>query len=610
MRWLPPFLRALLLPATVVAFAPAVLGQGVDRDALLDRVLREGDEVPRQVLRQIAEPADARALDDLIEATEELRAPATLEVAYQSFSRFGADAELAGEAVAFLVDEVGRRKPGLARRAVGGLVRLMPHARAALHEIVRDSSHEEHRAVAIRGLLDEIRTTPTAEGLDWLLESFRLRLSGKAGDFLKTLAAFPLADCADEFEDRLKDDDYPVDLRLLILEALHGAEDEEAVALGRLALRDEEPRVVRAAVRLLTALEVEWTASDLKKLSRADDPGLRLEGLLVQARQGRGRPSVEEEVHDWADSRDPVRRQAAALSLAVRPAPESVTTLTTLLNDEQLPVRLDAARALIGLRRTDALEVLMTHAEHPDRITARVIHRGLTALTEQEFGPSRRTWERWWADHRAEFAMPTVKRLRARWEDQATDGPRADDRTGASFWGLPILSRHVVFVLDTSNSMESRFAQATRYGAREQTRLAAAKAQLIGALERLPDGARFSIVLFDVRADPWSEELVELDEDSRADATQWVRDCDTGGQTNVHDALRRAFDFEGITTIYLLSDGVPYGGAIDDPLLLRDAVQGWNATRRIPIHAISLGGRVDLLRQLAADSGGEFRHVR
>ena len=84
----------------------------------------------------------------------------------------------------------------------------------------------------------------------------------------------------------------------------------------------------------------------------------------------------------------------------------------------------------------------------------------------------------------------------------------------------------------------------------------------------------------------------------------------TRGATNVFDALDKAFALEDVDTIYLLSDGQPAGGKIDDPLLLRQEIQAWNATRRIPIHTISLGGDVMLLRRLAEDSGGVFRLVK
>jgi hypothetical protein len=186
----------------------------------------------------------------------------------------------------------------------------------------------------------------------------------------------------------------------------------------------------------------------------------------------------------------------------------------------------------------------------------------------------------------------------------------SEERTGASFWGLPIVSRRVVFVLDTSGSMLAKFNMASKYGATEGTRLSAAKAQLIAALRMLPDGTLFNIITFDTRGDRWKDEMVVLGDATRVESRKWVEGLRTRGATNVFDALDKAFALKDVDTIYLLSDGQPVGGKIDDPLLLRDEIKAWNSTRRIPIHAISLGGDVALLRRLAEDSGGVFRLVK
>ncbi len=70
-----------------------------------------------------------------------------------------------------------------------------------------------------------------------------------------------------------------------------------------------------------------------------------------------------------------------------------------------------------------------------------------------------------------------------------------------------------------------------------------------------------------------------------------------------------AFKDADVDTMYVLSDGEPFGGT-DDPHRIRTDVKFWNRHRRIKIHtiAIAIGGSLNILEWLAKDSGG--RHVR
>ena len=60
----------------------------------------------------------------------------------------------------------------------------------------------------------------------------------------------------------------------------------------------------------------------------------------------------------------------------------------------------------------------------------------------------------------------------------------------------------------------------------------------------------------------------------------------------------------------LLTDGNPQEGTINDPDEIRAEVRRWNSARHIRIHCDSLGGEQPLMRNLASDSGGDFRSVR
>ena len=78
------------------------------------------------------------------------------------------------------------------------------------------------------------------------------------------------------------------------------------------------------------------------------------------------------------------------------------------------------------------------------------------------------------------------------------------------------------------------------------------------------------------------------------------------GGTNLYDGLALALADEEVDTIFLLSDGVPGVGtyvAKDD--ILR-AVKRLNQTKRVAIHAVSIGRDSALMRELAEENGGKY----
>jgi uncharacterized protein YegL len=106
------------------------------------------------------------------------------------------------------------------------------------------------------------------------------------------------------------------------------------------------------------------------------------------------------------------------------------------------------------------------------------------------------------------------------------------------------------------------------------------------------------------------EAMKEVDDNLRAKARKYVDKLEAEGGTNIHDALERAFEDKKLDTIFFLTDGEPSFGREIDPVKIREAVQRWNLSRKIKICAISIGTDMDLLKNLAADSGGEYRFFK
>ena len=82
------------------------------------------------------------------------------------------------------------------------------------------------------------------------------------------------------------------------------------------------------------------------------------------------------------------------------------------------------------------------------------------------------------------------------------------------------------------------------------------------------------------------------------------------GGTALYDALAVAFELEDLEIIYLLSDGAPSGGTVNDVKKIRAEVAEWNEDRHVVIHCIAVGGGHRLLEWLAEDSGGKYVRVK
>ena len=61
--------------------------------------------------------------------------------------------------------------------------------------------------------------------------------------------------------------------------------------------------------------------------------------------------------------------------------------------------------------------------------------------------------------------------------------------------------------------------------------------------------------------------------------------------------------------VFLLTDGVPTAGELTDPDDILDAILRANRTRQIVIHCISIGMKSQLLMDLAALTGGQYKQV-
>jgi hypothetical protein len=178
-------------------------------------------------------------------------------------------------------------------------------------------------------------------------------------------------------------------------------------------------------------------------------------------------------------------------------------------------------------------------------------------------------------------------------------GSRGHDGSGA----LPTTAQgtvHIVYLLDVSYSMS------------DYDKIGKARVALKQALTELMPYDSFDIIAFDESVHQFSREMKPASFRNRLNAFAYVDALPLGSGTDLSDGLEAAFSIEGVTQIFVLSDGEPNRGISDFTQLL-SLLRILNA-RRIPIHTLALGlgeqfNGVQLLKAIAQQNRGTFRYI-
>ncbi|XP_074866600.1 von Willebrand factor A domain-containing protein 3A [Carettochelys insculpta] len=157
-----------------------------------------------------------------------------------------------------------------------------------------------------------------------------------------------------------------------------------------------------------------------------------------------------------------------------------------------------------------------------------------------------------------------------------------------------ILEKKVCILIDTSGSMDPYLQQIMK----ELTSL---------IWEQLrKNNARFNLLRFAEDIDTWQECLVEATDETCHDAVQWVSKFQAHGNTCILKALQKAFCFQDVEALYILTDGKPDTSC---SLILKE-VEKIRKKLTIKIHTISFNcsdrRANEFLRNLASQTGGRY----
>ncbi len=398
--------------------------------------------------------------------------------------------------------------------------------------------------------------------------------------------------------------------KLFALEALTGFEDERG-KLGSSILKlvkDKDRDVRELAAREVAERRVEGAIDALEsRLEKAEDAveaTVYLRGLTRLYGQD---PTWLERLAMFTVDERSAMRNAAIRTIVERGGEDVLETIEKALTHPDWSTRLLAVEAIEERRDAEAVGWLVAAIDRETGRMSAEISEALTGLTGQDFRRNASAWARWWADNQDGFEVIGQAELE-KMEEEA-EARRLEETTKATeFFGLKIDSQRLVFVIDTSGSMQQTMAG--RYaGERGPQRITAAREELIKALGGLEPEALFAVIEFSDKAEPFEEGLLRASEESLEDAQEKTLELRANGGTNMYAGLEMAFELADCDTIVLLGDGAASIGVSTDPDVIRKRVASWNEDRGVKIHTVAIGVDLDILRWLAEDSGGQHVYL-
>ncbi|KAA3615148.1 MAG: VWA domain-containing protein [Planctomycetota bacterium] len=271
------------------------------------------------------------------------------------------------------------------------------------------------------------------------------------------------------------------------------------------------------------------------------------------------------------------------------------------LQDSSWAVRAAAVEAMTMRRDPDCIEPLLQQMDLEEGRVRSDIASALARLTGRDLGEQIAPWKHWLSLQAKPLTLPTMAQAEAMLAKAAAE----KDLGYGGYHGIPVPKGGVVFIVDTSGSMNERHKPE-----KAESHYEFFSKMLSRTLEKLPEDAEFSILLFDDVARPWSRKLQKATPEAKENATAWLRRVNAFGGTNIYDALRTALRMKGVQTIFLLTDGEPSVGLTSVPEILRE-VERINLERRIRIHTIAAGqAHAGFLAELAESNGGRSVDLR
>jgi hypothetical protein len=281
----------------------------------------------------------------------------------------------------------------------------------------------------------------------------------------------------------------------------------------------------------------------------------------------------------------------------------SGAALGAALSDKRPEVLRAALSAIRARKEVKAVEGLIDMLERlkkrPDTLLLKEVNTALAEITGKYFEKIE-DWRKYWSVKKASFRPQTGGSLPA--------GLKTGERKGKvpTFFGTEVNSERLVFVIDTSGSMEG-------------DRLQKCKDQLSQCIDALNKRSRFTIVSFSHTIKVWQQKLQPANGKTKYKAKEFISALKASGNTFTLSALKEGFKVKGADAMVVLSDGMPTetdnkGEMISEEFILNE-VDGENRFKKWRIDCFGFenrpgGSLAEFMKQLAKDNGGTFTPIR
>lgn len=433
--------------------------------------------------------------------------------------------------------------------------------------------------------------------------------------------------------------------------AARGAMSEVADKLRELA-RDDSERAIDFIADLAVKIP------DMSVYEAARDAISRVEAP----------EAVDALVQKVGKERNPMVKILLVDAIAAREDDRSVGGISAALGDRVDEVVRAGIAAAVRRKAIGAVDALIDLVERleggrdAEGLMMSQARDALLAITGESFAKAQ-DWRNFWEPRKASFRPRTGPAPR--------EQHNTSERKRPTFFGSEIKSNRLAFVIDTSGSMEAADPLPPNGdpSGGSRVRMERAKQQLCAVIDALPEDTRFTILSYSgalfqgagggVSLPPGTPEdgplpptiggfewlkifkprIVQANARGKAEAKDWVQKLQANGATFTFNALRSAFEIEGIDTIVLLSDGVPTemdrkaGTEMTTDKILEE-IRGLNRFRRLRIDTFGfdqgdsspagagpggshagrrgggMGGLGQFMQDLASQNGGAYTQIQ
>jgi len=305
-----------------------------------------------------------------------------------------------------------------------------------------------------------------------------------------------------------------------------------------------------------------------------------------------------------------LERLAALPFLGVLHGEEVDSSLKKAIADSKWTVRRAALEACA--RRGDAFAADLL-VQRFGKETGRLhyeIFTTLAKITGARIPPKPKEWSRWWEHARKDFRPKTAEGKQAK---------AASGRTGVlnrgTYFGLEVWSNRLAILFDSSGSMASTQLRLNLSGVGVEgtsssgSPIVIAKEQIDNLLRAFTKQTKFNLIAYSDGVKALSKKLLPASKGNLRKAGKYLKGIEAKGETNLYGALAKALTDPAVDTIYVLSDGEPTRGIRIEPTDIQEAVARANRFRKTVIHAVQIGRDLQLLKNLARQSGGRYRNV-